>query len=63
MKWKLGMLIVLLLCAVMATAAANAEIIGNGMCGENISWELDDAGTLTIIGSGEMINTNSYLKH
>ena len=31
-----------------------AEIIVSGTCGENLTWTLDAAGTLTITGSGDM---------
>jgi len=31
-----------------------AEAIYSGTCGENLVWELDDEGTLTISGTGEM---------
>ncbi len=30
------------------------DSIGSGSCGENLTWDLDAAGTLTISGSGEM---------
>nr|MCR5122186.1 serine/threonine protein kinase [Ruminococcus sp.] len=30
------------------------EIIDSGVCGKNVSWELDKNGTLTISGSGKM---------
>lgn len=33
---------------------AKAAIVSSGSCGENITWELDDSGTLTIKGTGEM---------
>jgi len=33
-----------------------AEIIGSGTCGENLQWELDDEGLLTISGTGDMYN-------
>ena len=31
-----------------------AEIIASGICGDNLTWTLDDAGTLTISGEGAM---------
>ena len=34
--------------------AAAAEITDSGTCGENLTWTLDDAGTLTISGTGAM---------
>lgn len=33
---------------------ANAEIVNQGTCGENLTWVLDDKGKLTISGSGDM---------
>lgn len=32
------------------------EVIASGTCGENLIWTLDDAGTLTISGTGPMVN-------
>lgn len=34
--------------------AAAAEIIESGTCGENVTWTLDDEGTLTISGEGTL---------
>ena len=36
-----------------------AEIIASGTCGDNLTWTLDDAGTLTISGEGAMTDYNS----
>lgn len=33
---------------------ADAAPIASGECGENLTWELDDKGLLTISGTGEM---------
>jgi len=38
---------------------ANAEIVNSGTCGENITWELDNAGNLSINGTGEMYDSDS----
>ena len=38
------------LCAVPASAAT----VASGKCGANLTWTLDDAGTLTISGTGAM---------
>ncbi len=38
---------------------AFAENIDGGTCGENLTWELDDSGTLTISGTGDM-NISMY---
>lgn len=59
--------ILLGLCLMMALVfslptEARAEIVSQGYCGrnwDNLSWTLDDAGTLTISGTGEM-NDYSY---
>ncbi len=32
------------------------EVTGNPSCGDNLTWTLDEAGTLTISGTGEMYN-------
>ncbi len=39
---------------------AKAAIVSSGSCGENITWELDDSGTLTIKGTGEMTDYEYY---
>ena len=36
--------------------AEDATIVDSGTCGENLSWELDSTGVLTISGKGEMKN-------
>lgn len=51
-KRILGMVLILsMLMAVVPIMASAAE---NGTCGENVTWELDDNGTLTISGTGDM---------
>ena len=37
----------------------SASAASSGMCGENVSWVLDDSGTLTISGTGSMANYSS----
>ena len=37
-------------------AAEEPEIIDSGTCGDNLTWTLDDEGTLTISGTGDMYN-------
>ena len=34
--------------------APEAAVIASGTCGENLTWTLDDAGTLTVSGTGNM---------
>ncbi len=35
-----------------------ATIVDSGTCGENLTWELDDKGVLTISGTGDMADYN-----
>ncbi len=48
----------LILCVLLVPCpkADASEIVDSGKCGENLSWTLDDKGTLTISGTGEMHN-------
>lgn len=39
---------------ILPTEAHAAEIVDSGTCGENLTWTLDDAGVLTISGTGAM---------
>ena len=43
------------------------NIVASGACGVNLTWELDDEGTLTISGTGEMRNylydTSPWISH
>lgn len=54
----LTILVACILCLVlMPTQAQAAEIVASGTCGaegDNLTWSLDDEGTLTISGTGEM---------
>ena len=38
------------------TPASAAETVESGTCGKNLTWTLDDEGTLTISGTGDMDN-------
>ena len=44
--------------------ADGSSIVASGTCGDNLTWTLDDAGTLTISGTGEMTSHgwSSYKK-
>ena len=42
-----------------AAFAVKAEAASSGTCGDNLTWVLDDNGTLTISGEGEMTNYTS----
>jgi len=39
--------------------ATDGTIVAYGTCGDNLTWELDGEGTLTISGTGEMYNGNA----
>ena len=58
MKKISGILVVLALlivCAVLLpTKAQAAKVTQSGTCGSNLTWTLDNAGTLTISGTGPM---------
>ncbi len=51
-------LLALLLCVCLllpcVTVGAYAETTASGTCGDNLTWELDDQGTLTVSGTGPM---------
>ena len=57
MKRKIFGVIFVLTILLCVPLAVNAEIIDSGECGadgNNVTWTLDDTGTLTISGEGEM---------
>ena len=47
---------ILMLCIVASLMLSNVPVFAqeSGMCGDNITWTLDDNGTLTISGNGAM---------
>ena len=56
MKNKL-LLIALFIFSILTlifTLSASAAVVKFGDCGENLTYVLDDSGTLTITGTGEM---------
>ena len=59
------LLSVLMLLAALPLAGHAAEIVDSGACGaegdgSNLTWTLDDAGTLTISGTGKMEEYNTW---
>ncbi|MCR4711626.1 MAG: leucine-rich repeat protein [Clostridia bacterium] len=50
----LCILITVILVLILLPAAVNAEEVASGTCGDSLTWSLDDAGVLTISGSGYM---------
>lgn len=58
-KRMISLLLALAMAFGMAPAVCmttNAAEIASGGCGNNLTWVLDDSGTLTISGSGDMAN-------
>ena len=54
---KTAVLIALIMLLLGAFAlCASAETVDSGTCGNNLTWMLDDEGTLTISGTGNMIS-------
>ncbi|MBE6926338.1 MAG: leucine-rich repeat domain-containing protein [Ruminococcaceae bacterium] len=54
---KLGTLLLAFALAAICIFLLPTEVqAASGTCGENLKWELDNAGTLTISGTGEMKN-------
>ena len=52
--WTLA-LTACLFVAILLTLPVNAraaEIVDSGTCGDNLTWSLDNGGTLTISGTG-----------
>lgn len=45
-------------CGLLAFSAAAESAAASGICGENHTWTLDAAGTLTVSGTGAMKNYN-----
>ena len=55
-------LTIIVLVAVLCCGIAMAEIVQTGTCGaegDNLTWTLDNAGVLTIAGTGDMKNFDS----
>ena len=44
----------------LTVISASAEVVDSGTCGENVTWVLDDSGTITISGLGEMTDFENY---
>ena len=54
-------LVCCIVCSVFAMfpITTNAETVTSGTCGDNLTWTLDDNGTLTISGTGDMWGDSS----
>ena len=55
---KKRFLIVFALCALLLSLPASAE--STGTCGANLTWRLDDSGVLTISGTGDMTEYDTW---
>ena len=53
LEMLLAVLQVMLLLAAVPARAAD-DVVDGGSCGDNLTWTLDSAGTLTISGTGDM---------
>lgn len=54
-KKTLSLILALLMVfSLLPVSALAANTVQSGSCGDNITWKLDDAGVLTITGTGEM---------
>ena len=50
-------------CLTKANIHFTNSLIANGTCGENLTWTLDNAGTITISGTGPMSNNSPWSSH
>ena len=54
-KKTLSLILALLMVfSLLPVSALAANTVQSGSCGDNMTWKLDDAGVLTITGTGEM---------
>lgn len=62
-KFQKGLLVFLLLCLILGVSAVGvsaAATVDRGTCGDDLTWTLDSAGTLTISGTGKMREFSFY---
>ena len=57
------MLVISILSTLIIALPITANATTSGTCGENLTWTLDDAGTLTISGTGDMYNKSHYANY
>ena len=50
----LALIVVVTMALFFGGITVSADEVDSGTCGENVTWSLDDNGTLTISGTGEM---------
>ncbi|MBR4720590.1 MAG: leucine-rich repeat protein [Clostridia bacterium] len=49
-----SLFVILYILLPVAVIPVHAAIVGSGTCGDNLTWTLNDKGTLTISGTGDM---------
>ena len=61
MKKKFLLVFILIIMSIIAfgVVSVSAKTIASGPCGNNVTWTLNDEGTLTISGTGDMANFTS----
>ncbi len=57
-KFLTTLCVIALVLICVLTLPTRADAASSGTCGENVTWTLDDQGTLTITGTGEMWGGN-----
>lgn len=60
MKKIVLLTLIVLTAFVIGSFSVSAEIIQSGKCGDNLTWTLDNNGTLTISGTGAMYDYDPY---
>ena len=53
------LLAICLVAGLLTTSAFAAQVLKNGSCGGNVTWTVTDDDTLTISGTGPMVNSGS----
>ncbi|MBO5867827.1 MAG: hypothetical protein J6Q54_02830, partial [Oscillospiraceae bacterium] len=53
------MLVLCMMISMLPVQVFAASIVNSGICGDNLTWTLDDNGTLIISGTGEMFDYSS----
>ena len=61
MRKKILLAFILIIISIIAfgVVSVSAKTVASGPCGNNVTWSLDDEGTLTIKGTGNMANFTS----
>lgn len=57
---KLISLAAIAVISFVSTGVLRAEVVASGMCGDNVSWTLDDKGEMILKGSGAMWYIEDY---